>query len=214
MHDILKRLGVDGLEHAVDRGLGDRDGAARLWVAPRPHGLELCLSEGTGAFRGRDTALHVGAFRQHMDREDAGDRVLTSLCPAKVGNLRELRIERAQCRQILRRAHRIGGRPDIRGTITGPGEQPLQILAQRRDVKILENAVRVGIGSVCTGKTLCLAQMNPVGGGVHRTRNVRRVAEGLGQNRLATKARKPVLGQASGHLPQDEGGDVRQHTGF
>ena len=78
MHDILKRLGVDGLEHAVDRGLGDRDGAARLWVAPRPHGLELRLGEGTGAFRGRDTAFHVGAFRQHMDREDAGDRVLTS----------------------------------------------------------------------------------------------------------------------------------------
>ena len=95
MHDILERLGVDGLEHAVNGGLGDRDGATRLWVAPRPHGLELRLGEGTGAFRGRDTALHVGEVGEDMDREDTGDRVLTSLCPANVGNVRELRGERA-----------------------------------------------------------------------------------------------------------------------
>ena len=194
MHDILKSLGVDGLEHAVDGGLGHWDVAPCLRVAPRTHGLELGLGEGAGEFRGGNAPFHVGKFSEDMHREDAHDRVLASLCAANVGNLRQLRVERAQRRQILRGTAGIGWRPDIQGKSAGPGEQSLQILAQRLDIEVLENAVRVGIGSVRAGKALGLAQMNPVGCPVHRAGKVGRVTEGLGQNRLTPKARTPVLG--------------------
>ncbi len=129
MHDVFQGFRIDRLEYAMDGGLGDRDIVAGLRVAPGTHGLELGLGEGARKLRGRDTALHVGQFGEDMHREDAGHRVLASLRPAKVGNVREFCVERAQRRQILRGTAGIGWRPHIRGKIAGPGEQPLQILA-------------------------------------------------------------------------------------
>ncbi len=72
--------------------------------------------------------------------------------------------------------------------------------------------MRVRVRSVCPREALGLAQMGPVGRLVHRTGKLRGVAEGLCQNCLAAKACEPILRQALGHLPQEEGREVGQHT--
>ena len=211
MHDIFERLGVDGLEHAVDRELGDRDIPARLRVTPCTHVLELGLGEGAGKLRGRDTAFHVGQFGEDLHREDTRDRVLASLRAANVGTVRELRGERAQCRQILRGTTGVRWRPHIQRKITGPGEQPLQILTQRRDGEVIENAMRVGLGPVRTGKPLRLAKMGPV-------RRLITSCRERGSDHRTSWPRVP--GNQSAHTSpstgvgsyEDEGGDVRQHT--
>ena len=90
MDDILKGFWINGLEHAVNGGLGHRNVLSRFRVAPGTDGREWRLGEGAGEFRGGNAPFHVGEVGEDMDREDAGHRVLATLCPTTFGDIYQL----------------------------------------------------------------------------------------------------------------------------
>ena len=95
-----------------------------------------------------------------------------------------------------------------------PAIGSFQILARRPHSDVLQEAMRIGRVPLGSEEALGLAEIEPMRRSVHCSGRMLGITERLCQKRLAAQVREPVIQSAGGHLLQEEGGEVGQHTEF